>query len=154
MLPSRSILTLLVATSGCATPYALHYQPESIRIVATPGERACVDRLLAQSRYTGYIEQTVDKQAGFFRVFTRNQKFRFPVDKKGKVTRRLPRDVQPAEVTFYNVQCLDEVVAMIVPMSAYGIVSPPAVLDPFQHQELSTYAASLGVPILPPQLQR
>lgn len=136
---------LLLVGCGGKKRVAETFDADVVQIVVPPGEKPCVDRLLARSRVTGYIEQTVDKDAGFFRVLARNKRFRPTVDAKGRPD-RMPKGQEGAVVEFYNVQCTSETAAVITPMNGLGPVARPFVLDGWQNQELADYAQQLGLP--------
>ena len=149
---------MLVAAAGCSRrpKYATVYSAGAVR-VSSPWEsdKSCVDRLLFRSRYTGYIEQTVDKQAQFFRVLARNREFHQQYDKKGRpMPLRLAPGQSPALVEFYNVQCLGPDEALVTPMNARGpLVNTQFVMDQLQRDELEAYARAIGVVAYPPPLE-
>lgn len=146
---------VLMAAAGCRhrPKYATVYSADAVR-VSSPWEpdKSCVDRLLFRSRYTGYIEQTVDKEAQFFRVLARNREFHAEYDKKGRqLPLRLAPGQSPALVEFYNVQCMGPEEALVTPMNARGpLVNTEFVMDTLQRNELEAYARAIGVVGHPP----
>jgi hypothetical protein len=142
------VILLLALSMGCSRKQKLTVYPGGPVALRSPyeGDRDCVDRLLYRSRYTGYIEQTVDKQMQFFRVFARNKEFSRQLDKKGRALQvKLQPGQVPATIHFYNVQCTGPETALITPMNERGPLNYDQVMDAVQRMELDRYAASIGI---------
>lgn len=117
-----AVLGLMVLV-GCARAA----MPIRLNPAAGTTEVPCIDRLLAKSRMTGYIEQTVDKGAGFFRVGTRS------TGNKGRMN-------------WLNVQCMPDGSAVITPVGkATGALTEDrgVKINRQQERELNDYAAQL-----------
>lgn len=141
------VMVVSLFAVGCSHGPRLEVFPADVVQLRSPVEpgKGCIDRVLFKSRLTGYIEQTVDREGGFFRVLVRHRYFRDAVDKKGRLRAPLARGkAEPAEVVFYNVQCIDDETVLITPMSDRGPVVSPSVLDELQRGELAAYAQRLG----------
>ncbi len=134
----------VLAGSGCGRrrPAPLLLAAPLGIISPNDGTGRCVERLLARSRYTGYIEQTVDKEMGFFRVMARNTYAVVERNKRGPI---VPRGKLPADVKFYNVQCTSDEQAVITPMNETGALDERFVMDTQQHDELLRYGGAIGV---------
>lgn len=142
----------MFALAGCSRRAATAFYPAGPVRVSSPleADKSCVERLLFRSRFTGYIEQTVDKEMAFFRVHARNQQFVPEVDKKGRPRPlKLPPGRYPAFVQYYNVQCLTADTAMITPMNSTGPLDERYVMDAAQLSELQRYANAIGVLLAP-----
>lgn len=142
----RTLLVMVVvaaALNGCAARQKL-YEARPVHI-ETPadGTSRCVERLLARSRVTGYIEQTVDKEMGFFRVMAKNVR---PEREAKKRAPRVPKDKLLAVVEFYNVQCTGETSAVVTAMNSRGALDSRYVMDVWQRDELNSYASDIGLP--------
>jgi hypothetical protein len=137
---------LIVALLGSACSHRQRqplYLASPMGIFSPPdGANRCVERLLSRSRYTGYIEQTVDKEMGFFRVMARNTVAALPQNKKGPL---VPKGKYPADIRFYNVQCTGPDQALITPMNDTGALDERFVMDQWQYDELMKYARAIGV---------
>jgi hypothetical protein len=129
---------------GCAARQKLY--PAGPLGISSPaaGTSTCVERLLGRSRMTGYIEQTVDKEMGFFRVSAKNSFAQFEEKKRAP---KVPKGKLLAVVAFYNVQCTGPESATIIPMNASGSLDDRYLMDKNQKDELERYAAAIGVPL-------
>jgi hypothetical protein len=141
----RTLITVVgavVAFSGCAARQKL-FPGELVTILPVgEAERPCVERLLAQSRLTGYIEQTVDKDMGFFRVGTKHPLFTVT----GKKPPKAPEGKQIAlSVSHYNVQCTAPNSATITPVGGSGVLTASWLIDEYQRDELEQFASALGI---------
>lgn len=119
--PMRMLVMLVVvAAAGCAR------RIDTLTTVRLNGDPSapCIDRALMMSRSTGYIEQTVDKDAGFFRVIAHT------ASPKG------------GGMQWMNVACIDDQTVSVTPMSSNGVLDKMA---KNQLKELRTYAARLGI---------
>ncbi|MDP1826791.1 MAG: hypothetical protein Q8L48_26200 [Archangium sp.] len=146
------LVAVLASHVGCSRRQRQPIFLASPLAIVSPndGVSRCVERLLARSRYTGYIEQTVDKEMGFFRVMARNTYAMVEHSKRGPL---LPKGKYPADVKFYNVQCTGLDQALITPMNETGALDERYVMDSWQHDELLRYGGAIGVvvtPALPP----
>lgn len=117
----KLLMVVVVSMSSCATFYAT---PVSVTPGAT-SEGRCIDRLLTKSRNTGYVEQTVDKDTGFFRVVAKS-------DAKGK-----------AAIGWFNVACDENGFALVTPVGARGALSSDTKISKAQRRELDEYASAL-----------
>ncbi len=155
------VVSLAALSTGCRKRVVVLYPSSSVAFAST-GAGACVERLLAKSRFTGYIEQTVDKDMGFFRVETREKRpfivdgrKVFLVEGSGKKEQRklfakMPEGYGFAVVRFYNVQCTGPDSAIVVPMNDRGPLEPTDLMDAAQRVELERYASAIGgTPVLP-----
>jgi hypothetical protein len=138
-----------VPALSCASRVAVLIPAQQLA-VASPaeGERACIERLLARSRMTGYIEETVDKEMAFFRVRAR-EVFANPSSGRGRRP-KVPRDTELAVIAFYNVQCSGPDTALVTPMNANGALDERWMMTWAQAHELWNFAARIGVLLTPP----
>lgn len=123
-----ALAVLLLGVVGC------RHRPQIISgaPVVVPGdptrEGRCIDRVLAKSRLTGYVEQTLDKEAEFFRVEAFNK---LPAKSKK------PRPV----VRFFNVRCLNQHTAEVSSVGYDGVINGE--VDAAQRSEILDYAGKL-----------
>lgn len=89
-------------------------------------DATCIARALQASRSTGYIEQTVDKEAGFFRVIAKSYAMK-------------PRQ---GGMQWINIACLNNDTVSVTPMNSAGIMASKATKN--ELRELRGYASSLG----------
>lgn len=121
------VMVVAVASAGCAAKQQKLFRASPVHIESpAAGDSACVERLLVRSRMLGYVEQTVDKEMGFFRVQARNKK-----------QRTTPR---PTSVEFYNVQCTGETSAIITAVNEDGAMSHSTPMDEQQREEFDDFA--------------
>lgn len=128
------LVVAAIGVCGCASMYPA--RAIAVRLGGA-AERRCIDRALTLSRGTGYVEQTIDKDTGFFRVFTRTGRAANGVYKRGGVLRN------------FNVACLDDSSVLVTPVGDRGILSPSDKRDRLtksENNEIREYAAMLGMP--------
>lgn len=97
----------------------------TVRLGGDP-DATCIARALQTSRSTGYIEQTVDKESGFFRVIAKSY------DAKRR----------PGGMQWINITCINNNTVSVTPMNGAGIMTSKA--SKLELNELRTYALRLG----------
>lgn len=92
---------------------------------------------------TGYIEETVDKEMGFFRVRVRENIA--TAKAAGKRAAKVPKGKALAVVAFYNIQCTGPETAVVTPMNANGALDDRYLMDEWQVAELENFSSRIGV---------